>query len=226
MCRFESCQAHGMKKELTRVGSFFGSKGSKGFKSRFALVQEFKGFKRFQVALCAGSIVQRVQLLRLRWGTSYGTAEVAVLQDDVESIHRRITCFGLAHVDIAEGDIVKGFRLCALQHYGSCAGAIAGYILDVNIMNICEVMVVCSLACVHRSNIKEVFYVAKLATVEIDVVYESSTIRIGLDVKSALYVACIVAILHKHVTHSCTHLRTYHHTMKSLEVTIPYYYIL
>ena len=121
---------------------------------------------------------------------------------------------------------MKGFRLCALQHYSSCAGAVAGYILNVNVVNVCEVIVISSLACVHGCNIKEVFHVAKLATVEVDIVYETATIRVGLDVESTFYVASIVAILHKHVTHASTHLRTYHHTMKSLEVTIPYYYIL
>jgi len=156
----------------------------------------------------------------LRGCSLHSASEVAVLEDDVKGVHRGITYGSLAYVDIAEGDIVEGLCLCALKDDGCCTGTLAGYVRDVNIVNVSEVMVVCSLACIHGCDIEEVFYLAKLATVEVDIVDEATSVGVCLDVEPSLDIACIVAVFDEYISYSCAHFRTYHHSVQTLEMAV------
>jgi len=90
----------------------------------------------------------------------------------------------------------------------------------VDVVNVSEVVVVCSLACIHGCDIEEVFYLAKLATVEVDIVDEATSVGVGLDVESSLDIACIVAVFDEYISYSCAHFRTYHHSVQTLEMAI------
>ena len=81
-------------------------------------------------------------------------------------------------------------------------------------------MIVLPFTSITAGDIKEVFHLVETAVLHIHILYKTTAVGIGLDEDAALAIARIVAVFYNHVSHTCRHFASYHHSVQSLEMAV------
>lgn len=134
--------------------------------------------------------------------------------------------YGLAYLNVAEYNTANRLGSSALEYKSGRRGATAAEPVNINVTYTGELIVVHALACVHARCIEQVFHIAELTVVHVQVAYESATVGICFYVYAALAIATVCAVLDENVPHAGRHLAANHHGVEPLETATAYYDIL
>ena len=75
-------------------------------------------------------------------------------------------------------------------------------------MHFGEMGIVHAFSCIHGSGIEQVFYFVELAIVDVDVVDESASIGIGLDINASFAITAIRAVFYEYILYTSRHFTT------------------
>lgn len=151
---------------------------------------------------------------------TYFATDVAGTHGDIQGIFETKAYLCLRYIYIVEQDVEDRLGLSTLEHKGCLLHIVTLQSVDENISDGREVMIVLHFTSITTGDIKEVFHLVETSVLHIHILCKTTAVGIGLDEDAALAIARIVAVFYNHVSHTCRHFASYHHSVQSLEMAV------